>query len=52
MGLFDKETARQAKKIRLFAAGNTDDLMTQYVRFQRKRTRDRAITQEKGTKLI
>ena len=32
-GLFDKETADKLKKY-VYSAGNTDDLMTQYIRYR------------------
>ena len=32
-GIFDKETADKLKKY-VYSAGNTDDLMTQYIRYR------------------
>ena len=46
-GLFDKETADKLKKY-VYAAGNTDDLMTQYVRFRGKEPEIEPLLKKRG----
>jgi peptidyl-dipeptidase Dcp len=46
-GLFDKETANKLKKY-VYAAGNTDDLMTQYVRFRGKEPEIEPLLKKRG----
>ena len=46
-GLFDKETADKLKKY-VYAAGNTDDLMTQYVRFRGKEPQIEPLLKKRG----
>jgi peptidyl-dipeptidase Dcp len=46
-GLFDKETAEKLKKY-VYAAGNTDDLMTQYVRFRGKEPEIEPLLKKRG----
>ena len=46
-GLFDKETADKLKKY-VYSAGNTDDLMTQYVRFRGKEPEIEPLLKKRG----
>lgn len=46
-GLFHKETAEKLKKY-VYSAGNTDDLMTQYVRFRGKEPEMDALLKKRG----
>ena len=46
-GLFDKETADKLKKY-VFSAGNTDDLMTQYIRFRGKEPEIEPLLKKRG----
>ena len=46
-GLFNKETADKLKKY-VYAAGNTDDLMTQYVRFRGKEPEIEPLLKKRG----
>ena len=46
-GLFDKETADKLKKY-IYSAGNTDDLMTQYVRFRGKEPEIEPLLKKRG----
>jgi len=46
-GLFHKETADKLKKY-VYSAGNTDDLMTQYVRFRGKEPEMEALLKKRG----
>ena len=46
-GLFHKETADKLKKY-VYSAGNTDDLMTQYVRFRGKEPEMKALLKKRG----
>ena len=46
-GLFDKETANKLKKY-VYAAGNTDDLMTQYIRFRGKEPEIEPLLKKRG----
>ncbi len=46
-GLFDKETADRLKKY-VYSAGNTDDLMTQYVRFRGKEPEIEPLLKKRG----
>ena len=46
-GLFDKKTADKLKKY-VYAAGNTDDLMTQYVRFRGKEPEIEPLLKKRG----
>ena len=46
-GLFDKETADKLKKY-VYAAGNTDDLMTQYIRFRGKEPAIEPLLKKRG----
>ena len=46
-GLFDKETADKLKKY-VFTAGNTDDLMTQYIRFRGKEPEIEPLLKKRG----
>lgn len=46
-GLFDKETADKLKKY-VYAAGNTDDLMTQYIRFRGKEPEMEPLLKKRG----
>ena len=46
-GLFDKETADKLKKY-VFSSGNTDDLMTQYIRFRGKEPEIEPLLKKRG----
>jgi peptidyl-dipeptidase Dcp len=46
-GLFDKETARKLKKY-VYSAGNTDDLMTQYVRYRGSEPKIEPLLKKRG----
>ena len=46
-GLFDKETADKLKKY-VYSAGNTDDLMTQYIRFRGKEPEIEPLLKKRG----
>ena len=46
-GLFHKETANKLKKY-VYSSGNTDDLMTQYVRFRGKEPEIEPLLKKRG----
>ncbi len=46
-GIFDKETADKLKKY-VYSAGNTDDLMTQYVRYRGSEPKIESLLEKRG----
>ena len=46
-GIFDKETANKLKKY-VYSAGNTDDLMTQYVRYRGSEPEIEPLLEKRG----
>ena len=46
-GIFDKETANKLKKY-VYSAGNTDDLMTQYVRYRGSEPKIESLLEKRG----
>ena len=46
-GIFDKETADKLKKY-VYSAGNTDDLMTQYVRYRGSEPKIESLMEKRG----